>query len=54
MFRRRVEVVEERPIERGDVMAMMVSLMRIEAGVEAIRELLGEDLGGEEEAEEDS
>jgi len=48
-----VTTMEEPPIDREDVLAIMRSLIRAHAKLDKILELLGED-DEEEEAEEDS
>jgi hypothetical protein len=45
--------VEEAPIEREDVLVIMSALLRLQAKVGLILELLGEE-GDEEEAEDDA
>lgn len=54
MFRRRAEIEQEAPVERGDIRAIMVSLMRIEASLGRIHRILEEEDDDGEAEEEDS
>ena len=51
MFRRRVQAEDQSAVDRGDIEAIMISLMRIDESLARIQGILEEENDGEEEEE---